>query len=157
MSSPGKENLKRQGEPISPPPLKRKAPTPTSGGPPLKSATTKAAVKSFFTPTSKKEPEKISWKTVNETLLVARYPRDAVDVWRANREKKGETEPVKVAAFDFDSTIIETVSGNRFAKDSNDWKWWRPEVPAALRKLHSDGYVLVLSARLYFHVFLFSF
>ena len=55
-------------------------------------------VASFFTPTSKKEPEKVSWKTVNQTLLVGRYGELA-------REGK---RPRKIAGFDFVSHAFNT-------------------------------------------------
>ena len=31
------------------------------------------AIASFFTPTSKKDPEKIAWRVINRSLLLARY------------------------------------------------------------------------------------
>lgn len=34
-----------------------------------------------------------------------------------------------------------TASGNVFAKDENDWKWFHTSVPRKLENLHSEGYV----------------
>lgn len=53
------------------------------------------AVASFFTPVSKKEPDQITWRIVNSTLLLAKYNPDVTS---------HATEPLtkrrKIAAFD---------------------------------------------------------
>ncbi|KAI4236292.1 MAG: hypothetical protein LQ349_002629 [Xanthoria aureola] len=120
--------MKRDAErdSVSPPPIRRK----------LESTTTKKAVAGFFTPASKKSPDRTHWRVVNGTLLVGRYsPYDAHPVKRR-----------KIAAFDFDSTLISTSSGNIFAKDANDWRWWHVSVPSTLKQLYADGYsVSILS------------
>ena len=36
--------------------------------------------------------------------------------------------------------MITSASGNRFAKDGTDWKWWNACVPGELRKLEDQGY-----------------
>lgn len=52
----------------------------------------------------------------------------------------------KVAAFDLDSTVIRTKSRSKWAESHEDWTWWKPiDVPAALVRLHDDGYVTLLS------------
>lgn len=44
-----------------------------------------------------------------------------------------------------DQTLVSTVSGNRFAKDGKDWKWWHPSIPTTLRRLVlEDGYTVVI-------------
>ncbi|KAL8697374.1 MAG: hypothetical protein Q9201_007155 [Fulgogasparrea decipioides] len=43
-----------------------------------------------------------------------------------------------------DSTLISTSSGNVFAKDATDWKWWHVSVPSTLRQLHADGYLIAI-------------
>ncbi|RUS20191.1 polynucleotide kinase 3 phosphatase-domain-containing protein [Endogone sp. FLAS-F59071] len=50
----------------------------------------------------------------------------------------------KIAAFDLDSTLIATKSGNVHPKDAHDWKWWHHSVPKNLRELDESGYKLVL-------------
>ncbi|KAF2235109.1 PNK3P-domain-containing protein [Viridothelium virens] len=111
---------------VSPPPVKRK----------IQSTTTSNTVASFFTPTSRKEPEKVSWKSVDQTLLVGQHGDLA----------QGKTRPRKIAAFDFDSTLITSVSGKKFAKDATDWKWWHGSVPGTIKRLAAEDYlVLVLS------------
>jgi bifunctional polynucleotide phosphatase/kinase len=115
---------------ISPPPpsAKRKVTTTT---------TSKAAA-NFFKPASQKtkEPEAVTFKIIDETVLTAQHG-DPVAVVAAY------PKPAKIAAFDLDDTIIATASGNRFAKDASDWRWWHVSVPAKLKQLHSEGIAIV--------------
>ncbi|RDW60769.1 DNA kinase Pnk1 [Coleophoma cylindrospora] len=127
--------------PVSPPPLRRK----------IQSSTTKSSVASFFTPTSQKPPEKIIWQErapdddTPATLLVGKFSPSNVDDDPA-RDTPNITRR-KIAAFDFDSTLILTSSGKTFASNANDWKWWHASVPGILQKLYKEeGYqVVVLS------------
>ncbi|KAH0290265.1 PNK3P-domain-containing protein [Aureobasidium namibiae CBS 147.97] len=112
---------------VSPPPLKRTAPTA--------STTTSSAVANFFKPASQKDPEKVAWKIIDNTLLYCKY--DKTDSFAADR-------PRKIAAFDFDSTLVDAKSGKRFATDGDDWKWWHRQVPSKLRQLAEDGYLLAI-------------
>lgn len=50
----------------------------------------------------------------------------------------------RVIAFDLDSTLVETASNSAFAKNASDWKWFCPEVPAVLQRLHREGFKLVI-------------
>jgi bifunctional polynucleotide phosphatase/kinase len=112
---------------ISPPPSKRKVTT----------TTTSKAVANFFKPASQKEPEKLTFTTVDDSLIVAHFD---------NAHKVDRPRPTKIAAFDFDSTLIKTKSGNKFARGADDWTWWHASVPGRLKQLHDDGYaVMVLS------------
>lgn len=108
---------------ISPPPPKRKT------------TTTSNAVANFFKPASQKEPDKITFDTLHGSLLRARYH---------NAHTVAAPRPAKVAAFDFDDTLIKTKSGNVFARGSDDWKWWHSSVPSKLRQLAAEGYVVVV-------------
>ncbi|KUJ12099.1 PNK3P-domain-containing protein [Mollisia scopiformis] len=133
MASSSKPLNKRKishDAPISPPPLKRK----------VQSMTTQNAVSSFFTPASKKPPEKILWQErapnddVPSTLLIGKYTPD--------ESTSGAVPPKgkKIAAFDFDSTLIQTMSGKKFASGAQDWKWWHASVPGMVRKMYlEDG------------------
>ncbi|KAI1329284.1 DNA kinase/phosphatase Pnk1 [Xylariaceae sp. FL0255] len=125
--SPGSSKRKATEKPISPPPVKRKT----------QSTTTKSAVASFFTPTSQKPKDRTVWSerapSHDEpgTLLVGRYePENVSDADRRKRRK--------IAAFDFDSTLIVTASGKKFGNEPTDWKWWHPSVPTRLRQLYND-------------------
>ncbi|KAF2002643.1 PNK3P-domain-containing protein [Amniculicola lignicola CBS 123094] len=111
---------------VSPPPTKKKQ----------QCTTTNKVVSNFFTPTSKKEPEKMVWRIVRDSLLVGRY--SVADL------KKSGLGNRRIAAFDFDSTLISTISGKHFARDAADWKWWHSSVPEALRKLNEDGYTIII-------------
>ncbi|RMY30058.1 hypothetical protein D0864_16961, partial [Hortaea werneckii] len=88
-------------------------------------------------PVSQKErqPGSVKFHVVQDSVLVARYD----DAHKLQRNK-----PVKIAAFDFDDTLIATKSGNRFVKGSDDWKWWHHSVSTKLKQLHSDGYCIVV-------------
>lgn len=111
---------------VSPPPVKRRQ----------QSTITSKAVANFFTPLSKKELEKMSWRIVNESLLIGRC--------QAPKTAQLVSSGRKVAAFDFDSTLITSASGNRFGRDATDWKWWHSSVPGTLRSLHEEGYLIVV-------------
>ncbi|KAI9874270.1 MAG: hypothetical protein M1830_009936, partial [Pleopsidium flavum] len=114
---------------LSPPPLKRK----------FESTTTKSAIASFFTPVSQKEPDKTTWRVINNSLLIGRYRLDDKD-----RREQPPTKRRRIAGFDFDSTLIRSASGNKFGKDATDWRWWHASVPGRLRALYADGYQVVI-------------
>ncbi|KAL4930633.1 putative DNA 3'-phosphatase Tpp1 [Aspergillus undulatus] len=122
---PGGGALKRAASPrpISPPPLRRKADTSVK----------KTVATSFFTPASQKKPEPITWR-IHDTLIVGKFTPGP------SQESKKATDKPRVAAFDFDSTLVSTKSGKKFALNSSDWKWWHESVPSKLQKLNSDGY-----------------
>ncbi|KAK4989687.1 DNA kinase/phosphatase Pnk1 [Elasticomyces elasticus] len=122
-----KRQLSTNERSVSPPLAKRR----------LQSVTTKTAIASFFTPASQKEPEKTSWHVHDETLLIARYGSATLTALPTSR-------PAKVAAFDFDSTLITSASGKKFSRDATDWKWWCGTVPATLKKLNEEGYTIVV-------------
>lgn len=46
-----------------------------------------------------------------------------------------------------DGTLIKTQSGNKFAKNEGDWRWWHDCVPGKLKALYDEGcvYVFVIS------------
>ncbi|KAK1833920.1 PNK3P-domain-containing protein [Podospora conica] len=124
---------------ISPPPLKRKA----------QSAISKSAVASFFTPTSQKPKDRTTWNERSPddktpaTLLVAKYvPEKTNDTKRPDDTELPKKH--KIAAFDFDATIVKTASGKVHSSDAADWQWWHPSVPDRLKQLHSEGYHVVI-------------
>ena len=49
-----------------------------------------------------------------------------------------------IAGFDLDDTIITTVSGNVFPKNSNDWKLLIPQIPLIIKKLYNNGYGIAI-------------
>ncbi|KAK2763909.1 hypothetical protein FQN54_009528 [Arachnomyces sp. PD_36] len=114
---------------ISPPPVKRKAQS--------SSTTSQAAVSAFFTPASQKKPEKVTWRTVKNSLLVGKYSSDQTN-------NLGDGLKRRVAAFDLDSTLISTASKNTFARNADDWKWWHAKVPGRVKELNSEGYQVIL-------------
>ncbi|KAK5073804.1 DNA kinase/phosphatase Pnk1 [Lithohypha guttulata] len=113
---------------VSPPPVKRK----------IESTTTSKAVASFFKPPSQREPEKLIWRIIANSLVVGHY----ADTPRVYRELP---RPVKVAAFDLDDTIVKPkTGGSRFTRNATSHMWWDPVVPRRLRELHHEGFLLVI-------------
>lgn len=62
----------------------------------------------------------------------------------AIRAKYGEDAPIKVAAFDLDSTLITTKTRAKFPKTPHDWKFVFQAVANKLNALSDEGYLLVL-------------
>lgn len=50
----------------------------------------------------------------------------------------------KIAAYDMDGTLIKTLSGNVFPKNIDDWQLNSSEVLGKLKKLHENGYKIVV-------------
>jgi bifunctional polynucleotide phosphatase/kinase len=98
------------------------------------------AVASFFQPLSQKEPETLRWRIVNRSLIVGKYvtPSQALEVPSTTSTRR------KIAAFDLDDTLITAATGNKWAKSATGWKWWDVSVPAKLKNLHNDGYLVVI-------------
>ena len=95
----------------------------------------------FFTPASKKEKEtgQMSWRVVNDTLLIGRYGGALTKGMGGLGGGKR-----KIAAFDFDSTLIRPASDRKFAKDAGDWKWWHHSVPKVLKQLYDEGHIVAI-------------
>ncbi|KFY93102.1 hypothetical protein V498_04546 [Pseudogymnoascus sp. VKM F-4517 (FW-2822)] len=82
----------------------------------------------------------ISWEVVEGTLLVARYtPEGSHD-----EIQKSSPNETRVAAFDLDSTIIDTKSGIIPNSDPEDWKWWHDNVVRKIRDVYLDGHQLII-------------
>ncbi|KAH7360036.1 polynucleotide kinase 3 phosphatase-domain-containing protein [Pyrenochaeta sp. MPI-SDFR-AT-0127] len=116
------------GKNVSPPPSKRRQ----------QSTTTSKAVANFFTPISKKEPENMMWRIVRDSLLVGKFGAPTASAQVAAKGKR------RVAAFDFDSTLVVSASGRKFGGDASDWKWWHSSVPGRLKDLHDEGYLIAI-------------
>lgn len=43
-----------------------------------------------------------------------------------------------------DGTLVVTKSGKQFPQDAGDWRFWNPKVVKELKKLHKDGYKVVI-------------
>jgi bifunctional polynucleotide phosphatase/kinase len=99
------------------------------------------AVASFFTPASQKEPEKLTWKIVNKTLVVGRYQNETE---LSKTTNNAITQPRKIAAFDLDDTIISPTTGNKWTRSASGWKWWHNSIPTKLKELHAEGFLIIL-------------
>ena len=69
------------------------------------------------------------------------WKKDKGIIWGSSQ---GVTISHKIAGFDLDGTLIDTKSGWNFAKNDDDWDWWHPNVPKKLKKLHKNGYRVVI-------------
>lgn len=114
----GVTGMKRSASPappVSPPPLKRKIESTTTSK--LFSharllldwnlsdnVSAGQAVASFFTPASQKKPEKVTWRIVNNSLVVGKYSKDHTQ----NQQLQGDGKR-KVAAFD----LVRFASGDQ--------------------------------------------
>jgi bifunctional polynucleotide phosphatase/kinase len=129
-SNPG-NSLKRKASDsrgdISPPSLKR---NPGSGP-----QTTQKGINSFFAPRSQKEPALLRWASIEESVLRGRYLLDG-----PSETPQVQTKPHRIAAFDYDSTLVENGQGSQNNVKVSDWRWWHRTVPITLRKLHAEGY-----------------
>lgn len=53
--------------------------------------------------------------------------------------------PIKVAAFDLDGTLVQTKLQNvKFARGPSDWKWFNEYVVPTLERLHQEKHLLVI-------------
>jgi bifunctional polynucleotide phosphatase/kinase len=93
-------------------------------------------VATFFKPASQKAPEKLSWRTVENSLIIGRYDPQTTPPQTLKH-------PVKIAAFDLDDTVISP-TGAKFARSAQSWKWWDPSVPGRLKSLYEDGYLVAI-------------
>jgi DNA 3'-phosphatase len=75
------------------------------------------------------------WRVVKDSLLVGRFNIAAQSATQGKR---------RIAAFDFDSTLVTTASGKTFSRDASDWKWWDSSVPGRLKELHANGFLVAI-------------
>jgi bifunctional polynucleotide phosphatase/kinase len=50
----------------------------------------------------------------------------------------------KIAAFDYDWTIVKPKSGSTFPKNKDDWIWLRPNVPEILQSYYVKGFSIMI-------------
>lgn len=74
-----------------------------------------------------------NWNTTG-THLISNVP--------ANFKK--DNNPLKVAAFDLDGTLINTKSGNTFARGSDDWEFFNDKVIFKVKDLVKNDYTIVI-------------
>jgi len=56
-------------------------------------------------------------------------------------------EPVyrrKMAAFDYDWTMVNPKEGKTFPLDVDDWEWYHPSVPVTIKQYYDDDYMIVI-------------
>ncbi|KAL8011025.1 putative BRCT domain, HAD-superfamily hydrolase,subfamily IIIA, polynucleotide kinase 3 phosphatase [Plasmopara halstedii] len=83
------------------------------------------------------ESNLLPWRTIQNSL----YVLDA----RSKQQQEAPASAYKIAGFDLDGTLIVTKSGNKFAKSTDDWKWFHASlVREKLAELARDGYTLII-------------
>lgn len=50
----------------------------------------------------------------------------------------------RIAAFDYDWTLVKPQGARRFPKDVDDWQWWSTHVPSVLQEYYEKGYMIVV-------------
>ena len=50
----------------------------------------------------------------------------------------------KIAAFDYDHTLVKPKSNGTFPKNVEDYMWLRPNVPDVIREYYKKGYAIVI-------------
>ena len=50
----------------------------------------------------------------------------------------------KIAAFDYDWTLVKPKEARTFPKDINDWQWLRPNVPDIIKKYYDNEYSMYI-------------
>jgi bifunctional polynucleotide phosphatase/kinase len=77
---------------------------------------------------------------VNKSLIVGKYARPITSSDTPSKPSSAR----RVAAFDLDDTLITSAADSKWAKSATGWKWWDVSVPAKLKRLHNDGYLVVI-------------
>lgn len=82
---------------------------------------------------------------------VSKRPKQEVDNWVSIENNKcmvftskNILASEKIASYDMDGTLIKTMSGNVFPKTIDDWQLNMNEVPTKLKKLHDNGFKIVV-------------
>ncbi|VBB18286.1 DNA kinase/phosphatase Pnk1 [Yasminevirus sp. GU-2018] len=61
-----------------------------------------------------------------------------------NLKKTKSVAKRKIAGFDLDQTLIDTMSGKKFPKDSDDWRWAYDNVKDKLEEYHDKDFEIVI-------------
>ena len=57
---------------------------------------------------------------------------------------KSATLQNKMAAFDFDWTLVQPKGGKTFPTSVDDWQWLYPSIPEYIRDIQKEGYMIVI-------------
>jgi len=82
----------------------------------------------------------MKWFTYTVDKFASGYVRGLSDNYNPNTERKR----VKMAGFDMDGTLIDTMSGRTFPRDANDWKWKYNKLLKILNHYHEKKYNIVI-------------
>lgn len=65
-------------------------------------------------------------------------------VYGSSNDYVRENKTVKMAGFDMDGTLIDTLSGNKFPRNSEDWKWKYENVKKILNRYYKKQYNIII-------------
>jgi len=82
----------------------------------------------------------MKWFTHTVDEIGSGYVRGFSD----NYVKNAESKRVKMAGFDMDGTLIDTMSGKVFPRNANDWKWKYNNLLKILNHYHDRKYDIVI-------------
>lgn len=83
----------------------------------------------------------LCWR-IHGSHLITNLPPP--EVFKQYYESHGGSKKVKIAAFDMDSTLIDTKSGIKFGRGPTDWRWWNDEVTEVLKRYVDENYILAI-------------
>lgn len=75
------------------------------------------------------------WKISSSRHLISNLPK----------HNTLEAKSVKVALFDLDYTLVKTLTGARFPRGKDDWRWWNLGVAKQLEEYSKDHLVVIFS------------
>lgn len=81
------------------------------------------------------------WKVIRSHLIVNLPPSE---VFKTHFHEENGSKQVKIAAFDMDSTLIDTKLGVKFGKGPHDWRWWNEEVTRKLKQYVDENYIVAI-------------
>ncbi|CUM48755.1 uncharacterized protein AC631_00344 [Debaryomyces fabryi] len=87
------------------------------------------------------------WR-IHGTHLITNLPKQ-LDLENYYISKENE-KIIKIAAFDLDGTLVDTKTGQKFARGADDWRWWTSKernklnVTDELKKLAINKYIIVV-------------
>jgi bifunctional polynucleotide phosphatase/kinase len=91
------------------------------------------AINDFFKPMSQRgsSTDPFKWSVVEQTVLHGKYHAKS-------DSSQLPTKRRKIAAFDYDSTLVEKAKGKSKKVETASWIWWHRVVPKTLKELHEN-------------------
>ena len=65
-------------------------------------------------------------------------------VYGTSNNYTGDSKTIKMAGFDMDGTLIDTLNGNKFPRNSEDWRWKYDNVKKILNRYYIKKYNIII-------------